>query len=96
MNNDIDSIVERHDSAYINGEKTMFATGDTSDGFDDEHHEYDPTIGLPHDQWLKLQGLTREQYERQCDVIHEGIREDWEARQREAEYRRQKWTWYGF
>ena len=38
---DIDAIVEDHDSAYINGEKNMFASGRFDDDDEEEEDEQD-------------------------------------------------------
>ena len=47
-----------------------------------------PTLSLSKDDWLKLQGLTAEQYERQCDELIQMHRDDWKRKQLEAEARR--------
>lgn len=67
-----------------------------AEDFYDEHHEYDGTLSLSKDDWLKLQGLTAEQYERQCDELIQMHREDWELKRQEAAERARRWTWYGY
>ena len=56
-----------------------FDDDEEAEDFYDEHHEYDGTLSLSKDDWLKLQGLTAEQYERQCDELiqmHRDYRRD--------------------
>lgn len=69
---------------------------DNDDDFYDEHDEPDRSLSLTTDEWLKLQGLTAEQYKRQCDEIIQMQREDWELKRQEAAERARRWTWYGW
>lgn len=69
---------------------------DDDDDFGDEHDEPDRALSLTPDEWLKLQGLTAEQYKRQCDELIQMQREDWELKRQEAAERARRWTWYGY